>query len=240
MLSGQKAHIIIEYDYKLINMDLRSFVISNDTDSYFMFVKREKNLTYEDLETTDFKEINSYHIFNYNHETSEMYQLPTLLPKPKELQQQLLVDVLEAPKWRFAKESQKILGYNCTLATTTFRGRNYKAWFTTEIPMAVFPWKLKGLPGAILAFEDDKGYFSGIATRVKMNTDMTMPKRIAEFFSLHKKSALPYRTYIEMENRRLTLGREERNANYPVGTQVRAVHPREMSYEKEFEWETGK
>ncbi len=63
-------------------------------------------------------------------------------------------------KWEIRNEKDTLLSYSCQLATLRFRGRNYKAWFTTDIPVSDGPWKFSGLPGLILKVEDDKGLFA--------------------------------------------------------------------------------
>lgn len=50
-----------------------------------------------------------------------------------------------------------ILGFNCTKATCNFAGRDYEAWFTTEIPISDGPYKFNGLPGLIVKIADSKG-----------------------------------------------------------------------------------
>jgi GLPGLI family protein len=65
----------------------------------------------------------------------------------------------ELPKidWIITSDNQKIGNFVCTKATAEFRGRNYTAWFTTEIPLPFGPWKLHGLPGLILeAYDTNK------------------------------------------------------------------------------------
>lgn len=58
--------------------------------------------------------------------------------------------------WIIEEETKEIGGYDCQKATTTFKGRNYEAWFCTDIPLPYGPWKLNGLPGLILSAKDDK------------------------------------------------------------------------------------
>lgn len=57
-------------------------------------------------------------------------------------------------KWQLQEEYKEISGYPCQKASTTFRGRNYEAWFTSEIPLSFGPWKFNGLPGLILEIYD--------------------------------------------------------------------------------------
>ena len=65
-----------------------------------------------------------------------------------------------APKinWKVENETKKIGKFNCKKATTSFRGRNYTAWFTTEIAVPFGPWKLNGLPGLIIEAYDTNKY----------------------------------------------------------------------------------
>ena len=62
-------------------------------------------------------------------------------------------------KWKILSKSKVIMGYNCQCATTTFRGRDYEAWFTADIPLSCGPWKFHGLPGLILEVADVKNEF---------------------------------------------------------------------------------
>lgn len=62
-------------------------------------------------------------------------------------------------EWKVQNENDTILSYPCIKATTSFRGRDYIAWFTPDIPIPSGPWKFGGLPGLILKLEDSKKNF---------------------------------------------------------------------------------
>ncbi len=62
--------------------------------------------------------------------------------------------------WKISGEKQKIGEYNAQKATTTFGGRNWTAWFSTDIPFQDGPYKFYGLPGLIVKLEDDKKNYS--------------------------------------------------------------------------------
>ncbi|MFA6334102.1 MAG: GLPGLI family protein [Bacteroidales bacterium] len=64
-------------------------------------------------------------------------------------------------EWQIAaSEIKTILGYECFKATTSFRGRDYEAWFAPSIPIPLGPWKFSGLPGLILKACDTGELFS--------------------------------------------------------------------------------
>ena len=59
--------------------------------------------------------------------------------------------------WTIGSKEKVIQGVNCKNAFTTFRGRDYEAWFSPEIPINAGPWKFFGLPGLIIQITDKKG-----------------------------------------------------------------------------------
>ena len=59
--------------------------------------------------------------------------------------------------WNIKEETKMIGIYKVQKATAHFRGRDYTAWFTSQIPLPYGPWKLVGLPGLILeAYDTNK------------------------------------------------------------------------------------
>lgn len=58
--------------------------------------------------------------------------------------------------WQILTETDSVAGYLCQLAVCQFRGRDYRAWFSAELPFNVGPYKFYGLPGLILKMEDSE------------------------------------------------------------------------------------
>lgn len=57
-------------------------------------------------------------------------------------------------KWKLGNKSDTIAGYYCKNAYTSFRGRNYIAWYTPDVPLPYGPYKFSGLPGLIVKIND--------------------------------------------------------------------------------------
>ncbi|MFC7348669.1 GLPGLI family protein [Chryseobacterium zhengzhouense] len=63
-------------------------------------------------------------------------------------------------EWKILGDKAKIGEYNAQKATATFGGRNWIAWFTTDVPFQDGPYKFRGLPGLIVKVEDDAKNYS--------------------------------------------------------------------------------
>lgn len=64
--------------------------------------------------------------------------------------------------WKVLNEKEKIGEYNTQKATTEFGGRQWTAWFSTEIPFQDGPYKFYGLPGLIVKIEDTGKNYSWV------------------------------------------------------------------------------
>lgn len=62
-------------------------------------------------------------------------------------------------EWTLKDSTKTLLGYPCQLATCSYHGRDYQAWFTSDIAIDNGPWKFKGLPGLILEVYDTKNHY---------------------------------------------------------------------------------
>lgn len=57
-------------------------------------------------------------------------------------------------EWKLLEGDTIVAGYACKKASTYFRGRDYIAWYTEEVPLAYGPYKFRGLPGLITCLYD--------------------------------------------------------------------------------------
>ncbi|WP_454045516.1 GLPGLI family protein [Chryseobacterium sp. Marseille-Q8038] len=63
----------------------------------------------------------------------------------------------QKPEWKILPEKQKIGTYQTQKAVASFGGREWTAWFTTDLPFQDGPYVFYGLPGLIVKLEDATG-----------------------------------------------------------------------------------
>lgn len=61
--------------------------------------------------------------------------------------------------WKLIDETKTINTITCKKATVTYKGRNWIAWYSTEIPLPYGPYKFSGLPGLIIKIADEKNEY---------------------------------------------------------------------------------
>ncbi|MGA9211348.1 GLPGLI family protein [Kaistella sp.] len=59
--------------------------------------------------------------------------------------------------WKILPDKKQLGTFNVQKATTNFAGRNWTAWFTTDVPIQDGPYKFSGLPGLIVEIFDQTG-----------------------------------------------------------------------------------
>lgn len=128
----------------------------------------------------------------------------------------VMKDSLTIFNWDIQNEKKTILGYQCQAATTSFRGRNYKAWFTSALPVCG-PWKFDNLPGAILEVKSLDQYVSWEAKGIVINNKSeasTLPENPfsldkmmtwSEFKALYKQKAIADSKYKTAEGEELNM-----------------------------------
>ncbi|WP_418697287.1 GLPGLI family protein [Bacteroides sp.] len=78
----------------------------------------------------------------------------------------------ERPAWTLTADTATILSYLCTRAECRFKGREWTAWFTPDIPSSEGPWELFGLPGLILKATDSEGHYTFTCTGIEQCRDV--------------------------------------------------------------------
>lgn len=61
--------------------------------------------------------------------------------------------------WEIGAVIKEINGLDCQVASTTFGGREYEAWFSLALPIALGPYKFVGLPGLIVSINDIDNHY---------------------------------------------------------------------------------
>ncbi len=62
-------------------------------------------------------------------------------------------------EWELTDSVINVLGYDCRGAVCNFRGREWTAFYSEDIPLMEGPWKLHGLPGLIMKASDKDGHY---------------------------------------------------------------------------------
>ena len=81
-------------------------------------------------------------------------------------------------QWTLHNEMMTILEHQCQKATCHWRGRDFVAWFATDIPIKRGPWRFNGLPGLILKLYDTDRFYTFEAVSLK---NANQPMMLYEF-----------------------------------------------------------
>ena len=95
--------------------------------------------------------------------------------------------------WSILSDKQKIGEFNAQKATTEFAGRQWVAWFSTELPFQDGPYKFHGLPGLIIKLEDrtKTHQFELVGT----SKFMPNPEKTSEFIGKSKEIEIKQKQY---------------------------------------------
>lgn len=141
---SQKKELHIEYDFYFKDFypeERQISVIANHKESLSTITR---TIMYKDFEAT-IAEPKSWYSYFFKTKDSIIYK------ESIDKESYFIGESLNQFKWKLTGKSKIILKYNCQEATTTYRGRDYIAYFTTKIPFKAAPWKFHGLPGVMLA-----------------------------------------------------------------------------------------
>ena len=136
--------------------------MSEDDDSILFYTISDKNnnLVYKDYNTNS---------FFAKHQISNRFFL--------------VKESLDFFNWKLEDAKKQILGFSCQSATMEYRGRQFKAWFTADLPIGG-PYKYDGLPGMILEIESTDGFIAFKAVGIKNTTILASEKDLQISFNL--------------------------------------------------------
>ncbi|MBQ8265750.1 MAG: GLPGLI family protein [Bacteroides sp.] len=79
-------------------------------------------------------------------------------------------------------QTKEVAGYVCHAAKGTYAGRDYQAWFTTDIPISDGPWLFCGLPGLILEVSSLDEEFLYTCMSIQEDTGLIMLRELDTAF----------------------------------------------------------
>lgn len=135
--------------------------------------------------------------------------------------------------WELTDSTANVLGYECKSARCQFRGREWTAFYTEEIPLTDGPWKLGGLPGLIMKASDRNGdyTFECIGINSKADRPITIykvpyndMKRQEYYDTKHRYEINPYSYFEATTGGRITVTDESGNPS------LDAYDPEELPY----------
>ena len=218
-LTAQTNHLV---EYNFVKKDgyndvEHEYLVFNENEIFYANLQNPNRLNFEDdkLEKVNYQ----YEPIYVDLKKDSIYQMKIGIfnPNSSELKRFVAGEVVPKISWKISKESLKILNYTCYKATTTFRGREYTAWFTPELPFNYGPWKLQGLPGLIL--KADTELFSYEAKRIVLNSDK-IPRLNDLSFLGKAKVKHTMRESFDYENNWLENMRANIYASLPPGAKI--------------------
>jgi GLPGLI family protein len=88
-------------------------------------------------------------------------------------------DSLHPMRWAISAEERMVDSLRCIKASCQFRGREYIAWFSPDLPLPLGPWKMGGLPGLIVDLHDsDENLLVSLRSISRGDVTVNMPAAI--------------------------------------------------------------
>ncbi len=97
--------------------------------------------------------------------------------------------------WTISPETDTLLGLKCRKASTEYGGREYTAWFTSEIPISDGPYTFQGLPGLILKVADKDLWYEFKVSDMVLKPCYRLKN--ATFMNIHFQTKLSREEYVQ-------------------------------------------
>ncbi len=120
-------------------------------------------------------------------------------------------------EWEILPDTLTVNGFLCQKATCHFRGRDFVAWFTADIPINNGPWKFGGLPGLILKVCDTQSLYTFECVKVEGQKFPIKKHNYDRYYAIERKKLLKLQ-YAINENYRKTGGAVSRTGKTFLST----------------------
>lgn len=127
-----------------------STLYTNDLGSIYVFKEKDLNQSAEQDETIIHDTTRRY--IRFDRTRDSIYELGFL--RSINASGIIIAEKQSPIKWNLIDSTRVIEGYKCKYAVGNFRGRKYFAWYDPSVKTSYGPWKLHGLPGAIIFVTD--------------------------------------------------------------------------------------
>lgn len=115
-------------------------------------------------------------------------------------------------KWALSQDTATICGFHCQKATCHYHGRDFEAWFTSEVPIKYGPWKFGGLPGLVVKVYDIDHLYTFECTNVEYVTRPMLRSKYSHRKPIKRETVLKFERKIN-ENPGKTLGWTDMQGN---------------------------
>jgi GLPGLI family protein len=125
-------------------------------------------------------------------------EFPFIILKNKEISERIFSQNIAEDKfyykedsndfnWKLFSDNKKIDQYDCNKATVHWRGRNYIAWYSKQIPVQDGPYKFSGLPGLIVQiYDEDEQYHFQLIGFEKLKKPLKFKMKYKDFIEMEK------------------------------------------------------
>jgi GLPGLI family protein len=199
---SQTKELYVEYDFyfkdKLVeNKQIQLRTIGKESLSTTKRIIMTRN---RDIKTGEISEVKPHTSYRYVYKNNNTNSLQYSDYTPGRGGKVYIKETIDQFNWTLTGNKKTILNYSCQEAMTTYRGRDYVAYFTTQLPYKAAPWKFHGLPGVMLEIRttDDKIKMEAKTLKIQPST-----KAITDPFSKVEEFITSWDDFKELYKKRL-------------------------------------
>lgn len=236
LIAQKKPYIIASYSYSNYNLkefaDVELQILHEESLSIFKRIDSTKSKAFiDDSGVGRFDKVVNDQIGKkvYKNLTKKELVFRDYATNNGEFSPYIVKEKLPILNWKFISSQKKIGKFTCKAASLKFRGRDYIAWYTTEIPINHGPWKFYGLPGLIVEISSKD---NNIKFRLKKISRTVSPISKIDIPENGKK--ITFKEYVSYKNSSTDEFLKKIYAKLPRGAKIKVNSITNHNIEKEF------